>query len=306
MMNHEEYKEAIALDALGALDGEDRGALEGHVAGCAECGRDAASMRDVASMLAYSAEPVAPPEHLRARLLERVREMSGARQGAARQTEVASEVQTLRAGADADAARVLRPSPERFTRGKASPWSRAVAYGAMAASVVLAVVLVLSYRENAALRGELARLGAESNATRDELARQREETARGRDELAREREVAELLAAPEARMMTLAGTKDAPGAHASFAYDRATGRAVLMAAGLPPAPAGKAYQMWFIASGKPPMPGRVFKTDTAGRGRLHDQIPAEGRDAKTFAVTLEPEGGVAAPTGSMYLVNSAS
>ena len=108
-------------------------------------------------------------------------------------------------------------------------------------------------------------------------------------------------------MASLAGTKDAPPtAHATVAYDRATRRAVLISSGLPPAPAGKAYQVWYIDGAKPPVPGGTFKPNVDSRGFLSDRIPAEGQAAQTFAVTLEPEGGVPAPTGKMYLLSAAS
>ncbi len=100
-------------------------------------------------------------------------------------------------------------------------------------------------------------------------------------------------------MSKLAGTKMMPDAHAMLAYDK-NGRAVLMAKGLPPAPKGKAYQLWFIAGGKP-MPGKVFRTDASGEGTLSDQIPTEALNAAVFAVTMEPESGVPAPTGAIYL-----
>lgn len=288
-MNHEEYREAAALDALDALGEGERGALEEHLRLCPECLREHGEMRAAASLLAYSVEPVAPPERLRAELLERVRVV-----GATRDVEVGSEVQTLTAGGET--ARVLRPPPERFTKAGPSTWTRALAYGALAASVLLTVALLFVWRENRALRGEVARLGSEATAARDEV-------ARGREELAREREVAELFAAPESSVTPLQGTKDAPGARASLAYDRASGRSFLIASGLPPTPAGKAYQIWYIAGGKP-LPGPTFKTDAAGRGELRGRIPVEGRDAKQFAVTLEPEAGVPAPTGGMYLLGS--
>ena len=84
-----------------------------------------------------------------------------------------------------------------------------------------------------------------------------------------------------------------------LAYDK-NGRAILMAKGLPPPPAGKAYQLWFIAGGKP-MPGKVFTTDASGAGTLKDQIPPQARNAAVFAITLEPEDGVQSPTGQIYL-----
>ncbi|MDQ3804367.1 MAG: anti-sigma factor, partial [Acidobacteriota bacterium] len=102
---------------------------------------------------------------------------------------------------------------------------------------------------------------------------------------------------------SLAGTKTAPQASARVAYDRASGRALLLAYGLPPAPAGKAYQLWFIADGKP-LPGGVFKTDDRGHARLSDRLPAATPAA--FAVTLEEERGEQTPKGDMYLRSAAS
>ncbi|HYP54477.1 MAG TPA: anti-sigma factor, partial [Pyrinomonadaceae bacterium] len=109
-----------------------------------------------------------------------------------------------------------------------------------------------------------------------------------------------------ARFATLAGSKLAPGAHGRVTFDPRTGRALLVASDLPPAPAGKAYQLWFIKGAAPPVPGRVFQTDASGRGSLRDQAPPRGLDADTFAVTLEPEQGVTAPTGQIYLVGKIS
>jgi anti-sigma-K factor RskA len=103
-------------------------------------------------------------------------------------------------------------------------------------------------------------------------------------------------------MAKLSGTNVAPGAHAMLAYDK-TGHAMLMAKGLPSAPAGMAYQLWYIKDNKK-MPGKVFTLDAAGNGTLEDQIPAVARDAAVFAVTLEPMGGVQVPTGSIYLLSS--
>ena len=77
-----------------------------------------------------------------------------------------------------------------------------------------------------------------------------------------------------------------------------------MASGLPPAPAGKEYQLWLIAD-KGPVPGGTFKTGADGRARMSDRLPA-GVSKPIFAVTLEREGGESAPKGEMYLLGSAS
>ena len=118
--------------------------------------------------------------------------------------------------------------------------------------------------------------------------------------LAEERDLATFLASPDTATIVLAGTEQAPKARLKLAYDRRTGRAMLFGYDLPTAPEGKAYQLWFIAGGKP-LPGRVFAPESTGLGAWKDQVPPEGRDASVFAVTLEPAGGVAAPTGPMVL-----
>jgi anti-sigma-K factor RskA len=81
---------------------------------------------------------------------------------------------------------------------------------------------------------------------------------------------------------------------------------MLFAYNLPPAPAGKAYQLWFISGGKV-MPGKVFTPDTTGRVMMNEQVPVANLDAApAFAVTLEPSTGVAVATGEKYLLSPSS
>jgi anti-sigma-K factor RskA len=107
-------------------------------------------------------------------------------------------------------------------------------------------------------------------------------------------------------MTQLNGLGPGQSASAKVALDPQTGRAMLFAYNLPPAPAGKAYQLWFISDIKHPVPGGVFNPDAQGRAVLRDQAPEAGRSAAVFAVTLEPSGGVAAPTGEKYLLSPLS
>jgi hypothetical protein len=296
-------KEAIALDALDALDGEELRELRAHLASCAECGRERDALRDAASMLAYAAPPAAPGAHVRERLFERVRELGPASASANAPASPASQAPA----ADSDAARVDARVLEFAARPRAFVIPKWLAVAASLVIAVMAVALAALWRQNSSLRGEVARVGAELNAERGRDAQQQEALERSRQELLRAGELNEMLASPGMQMASLAGTKDAPpGARASIAYNRAMSRAVLIASGLPPAPEGKAYQVWYIDAGKPPVPGGTFKPNVDSRGFLSDRIPPEGQAAQTFAVTLEPEGGVPAPTGKMYLLSAAS
>jgi anti-sigma-K factor RskA len=118
-------------------------------------------------------------------------------------------------------------------------------------------------------------------------------------ELREQNEFFQLLTAPGSRMAELSGTPEAANATAMLAYDR-NGRAMLITQGLPRAPEGKQYQLWFIV-GNNPLPGKAFTPDISGRTMMKDEIPEAARHSAVFAVTLEPTGGVRSPTGSIYL-----
>jgi anti-sigma-K factor RskA len=175
-----------------------------------------------------------------------------------------------------------------FERRPKTAWTSLGSLGAIAAALALIgliISLLILWQQNRAAQAEVARLAAEVRETSEQLAREREMVA--------------LITTPGARMAELAGTKEAPGAHAIVAYDK-NGEAMLMAKGLPVAPAGKAYQLWFIKGGKP-LPGRVFMSDPNGNGRMRDQVPSEALNDAVFAITLEPASGAQSPTGAIYL-----
>jgi anti-sigma-K factor RskA len=287
----------LAAQALGALDRAEARQLEEHLLTCAECRAEAAEWNDTAALLAYASPPIQPPAELRSRILGSAR-AEGA-QGRARQTVKADSpvVEGKTAQPDGDESNVVP-----FARPERRAWSTASTLAALAASlafVALIISLVMLWNRYNAAQQEIAQL-----STR--LSEAQSEAARERASLAREREVMELITARDAQVATLAGTEMAKNARAKFVFDRNSGRAMLMAYDLPPAPEGKAYQLWFIEEGKAPMPGRVFTTDASGHAETGELIPAEGRNAKVFAVTLEPASGTNAPTSKPYLVSAAS
>lgn len=296
MRGHEDYKEMIAAHALDALDAAEARELEAHLAECAECRAESDEWQETAGALAYAAPSAKPSNELRSRILESVRA-----EGVRPSTRVAIKDDEKVKDSAAQSSRT-KSNVVPFEKPARRPWSAASKIGALAASVAfiaLAISLILLWNRNNEMRQELAQLT-------ERLSQSQEELARDRATLAREREAKEIISSPESRILTLAGTEMATRARAKFVYDRNTGRAMLMADDLPPAPAGKAYQLWFIAEGKPPMPGQVFNTNASGHAEMSDQLPAEARGATTFAVTLEPSNGVPAPTGPMYLKSAAS
>jgi anti-sigma-K factor RskA len=293
-MRHEEYKELLALEAAGALEAGERAPLEGHLSSCDECRTDLRELSDAAAALAYTIEPVAPPAALRARVLEAVRAVDTS-ESAARAVDPsesrAVDPSELK-GTD------LRGLLRRFSLRQILGARPSLAFGGAFALAAVAALGVLT----ASLMSRNSALDREVSVLQGRLGESQSELAGARGQLASARDLNELLASPDARVAQLAGKGEGARARATLAYERTTGRAVIVTTGLPPAPAGKAYQLWLIADNKK-MPGGTFKTDAEGRARISDRLPA-GEPNPTFAVTLEREGGAPAPEGDIYLIGS--
>ena len=280
-MTHENYKELLAASALKALDDPDARVLNTHLESCADCRPEIIEWEETAALLALDAKPLEPSARVRERILASV--------GA--DSLVSNRVGSIASARRSTVAPQVESNVRLFKLPTRNVWASLGSFGAIAATVVfvaLSIALVVLWQKNRAMQSELVHLTTEMNQARVQLDH--------------ERAMGELLTSPDAHMAKLTGTNVAPGAHAMLAYDK-SGHAMLMAKGMPSAPAGMAYQLWYIKDNKK-MPGKVFTPDAAGNGTLEDQIPAVARDAVIFAITLEPMAGVQVPTGSIYLLSS--
>lgn len=270
-MVHEEYKEMLPDRALLLLDSSDNAALDEHLMVCLACRTELKELEETSALLSYTAASMEPSSDLRERILNAIKSSS----------------QTVSAfKADRDRESPVLP----FAAPRKNVWSSIGSLGAIAASILfiaLLVSVVLLWRESRTAKSQSERLEAQIKATQDQLAR--------------EREVVAFLMSPGSRVTELAATKAAPGAYAMLAHDRA-GRAMLITNGLPAAPSGKGYQLWFIVGSKP-MRGKVFNTDNAGSGMLRDQVPGAALEKAVFAVTMESSEGAEAPTGPILLMS---
>ena len=180
-------------------------------------------------------------------------------------------------------ARVMAPG----SRPRRSMWN-IVLVGAMAAGIAaIAVGLAVSSRYEQRLEA----LGQEAKTLKAELDRQASVLAILRD--------------PATQMVALNGLAPSPGAHARMLWHEKAG-GLLVAAGLPAPPPGKAYQLWAIAGQSAPVPAGVFTVDPKGTGSLRVPPLTGVSRVDVFAVTLEPEAGVPAPTGAMYLAGKSA
>lgn len=259
-MVHEDYREMLAARALSALDADDRLALNEHLLVCTECRRELEKSEATASLLSLSATEMEPSPSVRERILKQI-----------------SEERRSPTGEDAGA---------RVVQFKSQ--SRTMSYGLVAATVICSLLIgwiALMSRENRRAKAEIARLNEQIQSTETRLKQQRETVA--------------ILTAPGSRHIPLSGTPSAPSAQATFAYDQ-SGEARLLAQGLPTAPAGKGYQLWFIVNNKP-VPASVFNTDAAGTGTMEYHVPSGLDDKVVLAITMEDSAGATSPTSPILL-----
>jgi hypothetical protein len=71
---------------------------------------------------------------------------------------------------------------------------------------------------------------------------------------------------------------------------------LLIASNLPPAPSGKAYEMWFIPKGGKPVPAGIFQSESNGTAMHIERGPVDANADLIVAVTVEDQAGAAQPT----------
>jgi len=139
MSVHEQYEEDLALYAMGALLGDERAAVEKHLAECADCRRELELLRGDMALLAYSTAHSAPPRRSRERLMAAAGKEPGGKAARARRS-----------------------------------WWAAVPWVAAAAMTILAVLLM---RQNGGLQEKLADLGDRAAEQQSQLEQAREVVA---------------------------------------------------------------------------------------------------------------------------------
>src|SRR5262249_42277920 len=132
-------------------------------------------------------------------------------------------------------------------------------------------------RENASLRGSLSSL----TGMVGHLTSQVEEARR----------VIEPLTSPEVQPVLLVAAKTPPQPQGKAFYLRNKNSLVFVANNLPPLPPDKIYELWLIPASGSPIAAGLFKPDAHGSATVVNPPLTGSIEAKTFAVTLEPDTG---------------
>ncbi len=114
----------------------------------------------------------------------------------------------------------------------------------------------------------------------------------------RERQLNTVIEAEGQLMVALLKGADEHGQGVQFFWNVRQQRAMVHAFHLPPAPVGKAYQLW-VLRGSEAISARVFNSDADGHALVEQiQLPASPDGITKVAITIEPAGGSAQPTST--------
>ncbi len=249
---HEQFAEDLSLYALGALQGQEREAIEKHLEECSACRQELQKLHGDLALLAFSTIGPRPPVRSRARLM----------------AAIASDSR--------------RAKPVKRTRWI---WWNTLGWATAVAALMIGVLL---RQQNSDLRRRVNELETSSS--------------RQNQQLLEAKQLLATLTAPDAIHFTLVAGNSPPQPQGRAIYVPRSGTLVFLANNLPPIPPQKAYELWLIPTTGAPVPAGLFKPDAHGAAAvIRPPLPA-GVEAKTFAITIEPEAGSSAPTSQPIMI----
>ena len=281
---HEPFDGLAALYAIGALSQDEQTTFEAHLEVCLECVEEVKSLLPVTHGLVHGAPALEPPAALRARVLSHV---TGA--------DVAPEPHDTPFGTlsdTLDAPALPGVFVESTRRGPGALFW-------LAAMLLIGVAGAGGWyvaeldRQMQGLRADL-----DIATRRADLAEQDTEAVRA---AAAEREaVLAIVTGPGVQQLDLTGQPLAPRASARALWNDAS-EMVLVATGLPALPAGDIYQLWFVLPDAP-VSAALVAPGPEGDATVRLDVPGAVTMPAVMAITIEPAGGVPAPTGDVYLL----
>jgi anti-sigma-K factor RskA len=273
--------------ALGQLSQSERRDVESHVRECKVCAAGLRELSVVMEGLAHSVDPVAPPPALKQRVL----------------ASLAAQPQEPRRSTSGNVV-AMGQSVVTVRRGVHPAWLAAAAVAILG----LAAALYSSDTTRRSLAGDVERARADAAAAGAAAADAQATAAEIQRELGQYTTQADLavsiLTSADMRPVPMAGRENATGS-ASRAYWSATRGLLIVANDLPVPPPGRIYQVWIIPEKAQPISAGLLGERGSGRGMLIVPPPTGAvAGPVTVAVTDEPPGGLAAPSGTIRLAGS--
>ncbi len=289
-MDHQAIRDLLPLAALDRLEPDEAGALEEHLReGCVDCQADLRAYREAVAALATTVEGTGSEHRIWENLEARLHHNAAASHALAHS--------------------VSRPAhTDQAERRSGAGWWRGVAAVAAAAAIVLVFynrsIVSTARRAEVQQLGQLEKLNWELRNMHSDLDNARMEAGVLRNVLVDRARLQRILLAPDLQLTRLAPLAPARGANGLLAVSNASRKAVFQAFGLPEAPPGKTYELWWITKESGPVRAGIFDAQKGRSVVVPASLPPVGQRVMLAAVTLEPSGGMDKPTGAMYLKGS--
>jgi anti-sigma-K factor RskA len=144
----------------------------------------------------------------------------------------------------------------------------------------------------------------QSDRLAQRVAHLQDESAQQQAQLERAREVVSTLTSTDALRVTLVAAQTPPQPQGKAIYVRDRSSLIFLASNMPVLPSQKAYELWLIPTNGSPIPAGVFKPDARGSATVVEPPLPAGVEAKTFAITVEPEQGSSTPTMPIVMMGA--
>jgi anti-sigma-K factor RskA len=280
---------AVGSYVVNALDLAELDEFEAHLAVCPTCTREVVEFCETAAELSLLAPAAVPPPSLRSSILSAIKEVR----------PVPPEVPPPPVVAEPGESTPRRalpgslPSPDEETPRHEA---RQPGFDELAVRRQRRRARVLAAAVAAVAAVALALGGVVYNLVQEQRELVVQEQVRAEQERVRaeqERLETELLAAPDARILTAVSGN---GGQVSFVVSEDLNRAMVIGSGLPDAGPGNRYQLWTIEGEDPPVPNNQFD---AGPDR-ETFFSGDVADKDVLAISIE-EAGVVPTTPSAVL-----
>ena len=279
-MIDEKQQDQAALHALGMLQGPEAAEFQAAAKSDPELLKLSDELADAATEIVHALPSAKAPAEVLPRLLTRIR------------------------------AERMHSAPQRASEISSSPgwmpWALAASLAVAAAVGYLAGWKVASVSSD----NRIAKLNSQIDQA--DIERQRLAnlvTALKDERVSLEKRVADLRQRDLLSQIKIATLKVQVKKYAAVAayavWDAAAQQGVMRFANLPPAPAGKDYQMWIIdPKSAGPVSAGIFTSEGGGEFSAAIKPSRPIAMADKFAVSLEPQNGSASPRGEIFLMSN--
>jgi anti-sigma-K factor RskA len=252
--------------ALNALEGDEKTRFEAYLLTSEEARAEVASLSDTAVLIGLSADPVAPPADLKARLMAQIAVTPQlAPLPAVRPTLTAVPAATTpQQDASAEAIRTARlGTPSGASTKATARWFTRPASILVAAAAAVALFV----------GGNILGLSAGNES---------------------QQQAAAISAIVSASDYQQAKADVSGGGKATFVWSVGLKKSAVVIDKLPKLDGGKTYELWYIDKASNATPAGIF--DAASSGRTVSVLAGAMTEGDTLGITVEPSGGSKTPT----------